>query len=52
MLAWFEPDLDERLHYVAGLVALTERRVLAAAGDPPGAASRSFPLHSEAELRD
>ncbi len=29
LLAWFEPDLDERLHYARGLVVLTDRRVLA-----------------------
>jgi ATP-binding cassette subfamily B protein len=29
LLAWFEPDLDERLAYGRGLVLLTERRVLA-----------------------
>ena len=27
--AWFEPDLDQRLHYGAGLVCLTDRRLLA-----------------------
>jgi ATP-binding cassette subfamily B protein len=49
VLAWFEPDLDERLHYANGLVALTDRRLLAAAGQP--AAWRSFPLPSDATLR-
>src|SRR3954453_10369899 len=29
-LAAFEPDLDERLHFSAGFVLLTDRRVLAA----------------------
>jgi ATP-binding cassette subfamily B protein len=27
LLAWFEPDLDQRLHYADGLVLLTDRRV-------------------------
>ena len=26
-LAWFEPDLTSHLHYAAGLVILTDRRV-------------------------
>jgi len=29
VLAWFEPDLDERLQYAAGLVVLTSGRLLA-----------------------
>ena len=34
-LAWFEPDLDHRLHYATGLVVLTDRQVLAVtAADP------------------
>jgi ATP-binding cassette subfamily B protein len=28
LLAWFEPDLDRRLHYARGLVLLTDRRIL------------------------
>src|SRR5262245_8606555 len=32
LLAWFEPDLDSRLHYSPGLVVLTDRRVLARDG--------------------
>jgi len=30
LLAWFEPDLDERLFYASGLVVLTDRRLLGA----------------------
>src|SRR5262245_13542852 len=30
VLAWFEPDLDARLHYARALVVLTGRRVLSA----------------------
>ena len=33
-LAWFEPDLTPRLHYAAGLVVLTNRRVLAFEWEP------------------
>jgi len=29
LLGWFETDLDLRLHYAPGLVALTDRRLLA-----------------------
>ena len=34
LLGWFETDLDLRLHYSPGLVALTDRRLLASV--PPG----------------
>jgi ATP-binding cassette subfamily B protein len=51
LLAWFEPDLDERLHYAFGLVALTDRRLLAAAGRADAASWRSFPLPAEGLLR-
>ena len=33
-LAWFEPDLTTRLRYAAGLVALTDRRVLGFEWEP------------------
>jgi ATP-binding cassette subfamily B protein len=33
VLDWFEPDLDDRLAYAPGLVVLTGRRLLAAAGE-------------------
>ena len=33
-LAWFEPDLTPRLHYAAGLVVLTNRRVLGFEWEP------------------
>jgi ATP-binding cassette subfamily B protein len=35
LLAWFEPDLDERLSYARGLVVLTDRRILAASAEAP-----------------
>jgi ATP-binding cassette subfamily B protein len=38
VVAAFEPDLDARLHYVGGLVLLTDRRLLAAEGPLPRAA--------------
>ncbi len=28
LLAWFEPDLDDRLHYARGLVLVSDRRVI------------------------
>ncbi|HEV3259437.1 MAG TPA: ABC transporter transmembrane domain-containing protein, partial [Gemmataceae bacterium] len=34
LLAWFEPDLDQRLFYNPGLVVLTDRRLLAVDTDP------------------
>ncbi len=33
-LAWFEPDLSSRLHYAAGLVVLTNRRILGFEWEP------------------
>ncbi|MBI4695703.1 MAG: ABC transporter ATP-binding protein [Gammaproteobacteria bacterium] len=33
VLGWFEPDLDQRLHFAAGLVLLTDRRLVAATAD-------------------
>ncbi len=51
VLAWFEPDLDTRLHYAAGLVVLTGRRLLAAEGDPAAARWQSWPLGPDAVLR-
>lgn len=32
LLAWFEPDLDDCLHYARGLVVLSDQRVLSFAG--------------------
>lgn len=34
LLAWFEPDLTLRLHYAAGLVVLTDRRMLSYEWEP------------------
>src|SRR5262245_55848298 len=48
LLAWFEPDLDARLHYAAGLVLLTDRRLLAAATPTSW---QSFPLAPGHALR-
>jgi ATP-binding cassette subfamily B protein len=33
VLAWFEPDLDQRLHFAASVLALTERRLISLAID-------------------
>jgi ATP-binding cassette subfamily B protein len=45
-LAWFEPDLDQRLHYDAGQLCLTDRRLIARApGDAQSASAwTSWPL--------
>jgi ATP-binding cassette subfamily B protein len=52
LLAWFEPDLDDRLHYARGLVVLTDRRVLSRREDNSGAAGwQSWPLTESMELR-
>jgi ATP-binding cassette subfamily B protein len=51
LLAWFEPDLDERLDYARGLVILTGRRVLAAeANGSAGPHWQSWPLRAEDAL--
>jgi ATP-binding cassette subfamily B protein len=50
VLAWFEPDLDRRMHYYRGLVVLTDRRLLD--GSPGDADSPSaWPLGPEWTLR-
>src|SRR3954454_10196902 len=54
LLAWFEPDLDHRLHYVTGLVVLTDRRVLTPDPTPTnGAPARflSWPLGPDVTLK-
>jgi ATP-binding cassette subfamily B protein len=53
VLAWFEPDLDERLYYVDGFVLLTDRRVLAAEAPAGGAPPhrQDWPLGPDATLR-
>lgn len=60
VLAWFAPDLDDRLYYTQGLVVLTDRRLLAysprLAGDElhrrHGAGSfQSWPLTEGTTLR-
>ena len=49
LIACFEPDLDQRLHFTPGLVCLTERRLLTHGGD--GAGWESWPLEALAGLR-
>jgi ATP-binding cassette subfamily B protein len=57
LLAWFDPDLDERLHYARGLVLLTDRRVLSRCGTAASAAEfgeccwQSWPLTEGTILR-
>ena len=61
VLAWFEPDLDTRLHYTTGLVVLTDRALrddAQAADEPPTAGNgrpvppwRAWPLAEVADLR-
>lgn len=51
MLAWFEPDLDERLHYARGLVVLTDRRVLSYSPRLAGGYMQSWPVTEGTNLR-
>ena len=41
VLAWFEPDLDNRLRYATALVVLTDRRILASDSSEDGSARRT-----------
>ncbi|HTU19281.1 MAG TPA: ABC transporter ATP-binding protein [Gemmataceae bacterium] len=52
LLAWFEADLNDRLHFVRELAVLTDRRVLTCREDRDSAAPwRSWPLTDRTELR-
>jgi ATP-binding cassette subfamily B protein len=51
VLGWFEPDLDERLRFSAGLVVLTDRRLLAWDAAGGAEAPRTWPLGAVARLR-
>ncbi|MGH7226675.1 MAG: ABC transporter transmembrane domain-containing protein, partial [Gemmataceae bacterium] len=51
VLAWFEPDLNDQLHYARGLVVLTDRRVLARTPGEASASWRSWPLTESITLR-
>ena len=61
VLAWFAPDLDNRLRYLEGLVVLTDRRLLQGeAQEPSNARARgrsdgrrwqSWPVSPECQLR-
>ncbi len=52
LLAWFEPDLDDRLHYARGVVLLTDRRVLSGREVEGGAVHwQSWPLTEGTSLR-
>ncbi len=51
LIACFEPDLDRRLHFVPGLVCLTEQRLFAHDSAGAGAGWQSWPLEALASLR-
>lgn len=52
LLAVFEPDLDRQLRYAAGLVVLTDRRLLAREPDAPaGSTWQSWPIMPGMSLR-
>jgi len=52
LLAWFDPDLDDRLHYSRGLVLLTGRRLMERREDERGAGHwHSWPLTEGTVLR-
>ena len=54
VLAWFQPDLDNSLHYAEGLLVLTNQRLAlhgAAGPDGPPAPVRSWPLVDVAALK-
>lgn len=46
VVAWLECDLDRQLRFASGLVLLTDRRLLASAGDADGQAWQAWPLHT------
>src|SRR5688500_8950652 len=53
-LAWFEPDLDERMRFASSFIVLTDRRVLAAerGADSESAISwRSWTVEEVAHIR-
>ncbi len=55
LVAWFEPDLDERLFYAPGLVLVTDRRLLgawtpSANGTPHERKWQAWPLTPESSL--
>lgn len=52
LLAWFEPDLDDKLFYARGLVLLTDRRLLATnSGNSNGTRFRAWPMPAGNTLR-
>ncbi len=50
-LAWFEPDLTPRLHYAAGLVVLTNRRVLGFEWEPGARPNAKPPVDPKASKK-
>ncbi len=58
VVAWFEPDLDDKFHYASGLVVFTNRRLLSvepvptqANGKPVEPDLRSWPIAQVTALR-
>ncbi len=65
LVGWFQPDLDSKLKFADGLVALTDRHILASDGKSSGSPGRSpapssngqpddwqsFPLSDELQVR-
>ncbi|HEY4233003.1 MAG TPA: ABC transporter ATP-binding protein [Lacipirellulaceae bacterium] len=62
IIAWFDPDLNARLHFAEGLVVLTDQRILSGLGPEAEEAQRSrtgsiavswdsWPLEAAASLR-
>jgi ATP-binding cassette subfamily B protein len=51
VVAWLECDLDRQLRFASGLVLLTDRRLLASAGDADGKAWQAWPLHTGLRVR-
>ena len=48
--AWVETDLDDRLDFAAGLLALTDRRLLAIQSVAAASGVHEWPLHGELRL--
>ncbi len=65
LVGWFQPDLDSKLNFAVGLIALTDRRILASDGKSSSSPGRSpapssngqpddwqsFPLADDLQLR-
>jgi ATP-binding cassette subfamily B protein len=47
LIAWFNPDLNSKLHFADGVVLLTDRRILAGTGPEAGSAQRLRRIDAE-----